>query len=219
MHSGIRTLANVGLILKICIALFGVTALVSGLTPLVAFSMDNAAPGPLMMTLMVASGVASLIQFFAFLVGGALLIVWVHQAYANLEKAQLPGLKRSAGWAAGSFFVPLINLVVPMRVMREIYNRSKGENEFDADADVALVTGWWVCALAAILVLTAIFAIFLIEVLPGLFVTMPMMGFAGLVFMEYLFALGSAFFLFRVVHKVTAAQRELRHVVHAEVFS
>src|SRR5262245_55917536 len=52
------------------------------------------------------------------------VIGWIYRAHANLHEAGLDELRYSPGWSVGSFFVPLINLVIPFRAMRELHNRS-----------------------------------------------------------------------------------------------
>ena len=42
-----------------------------------------------------------------------------------------------------------MNLVVPFQAMRELYNRSAGEDVHQANADVGDATAWWACALGA----------------------------------------------------------------------
>lgn len=55
-----------------------------------------------------------------------LFCVWLHRAYSNLPALGNPraALKHSAAWAVGSFFVPILNLYVPFRAVRETWVKS-----------------------------------------------------------------------------------------------
>ncbi len=68
---------------------------------------------------------------------------WTYRAWKNLHRAQLSGLNYSAGWAAASYYVPIANLFIPFLAIRELYNRSMGEDEYQAKTSVGSVTGWW----------------------------------------------------------------------------
>ena len=47
-------------------------------------------------------------------------IQWFRRAYYNLHQISTE-LSYSEGWAAGSWFVPILNLVRPYKIMRELY--------------------------------------------------------------------------------------------------
>lgn len=55
-----------------------------------------------------------------------LFCVWLHRAYSNLPALGNPkaALKHSAAWAVGSFFVPIANLFIPFRAVRETWVKS-----------------------------------------------------------------------------------------------
>jgi len=53
-----------------------------------------------------------------------LFLVWFYRAYKNLHVAGVDGLAHKAGWAPGSFFVPIMNVVRPYRIMKEISSGS-----------------------------------------------------------------------------------------------
>lgn len=50
--------------------------------------------------------------------------MWLHRAYKNLSAFGASRLGHSAGWAVGSFFVPFVNLVVPYRAIKELWQKS-----------------------------------------------------------------------------------------------
>ena len=50
--------------------------------------------------------------------------MWLHRAYKNLSAFGALKLNHSPGWAVGSFFVPFVNLVVPYRAVKEVWQKS-----------------------------------------------------------------------------------------------
>jgi len=80
-------------------------------------------------------------------------LVWFHRAHKNLPALGGRELKYTPGWAVGGFFVPFLNLVRPLQVMREIWHGSDPAGlERDAAAtDPATrnqlgtppLVGWW----------------------------------------------------------------------------
>jgi hypothetical protein len=56
------------------------------------------------------------------LTGTILLIRWFRRAYFNLHSCGIPNLRHSEGWAAGAWFVPILNWVWPYQIMVDIWN-------------------------------------------------------------------------------------------------
>ncbi len=144
---------------------------------------------------------------------------WIYRAHANLAGAGVDELQYSPGWSVGSFFVPLVNFVVPFRAMRELHNRSHGEGPWQAHAPVSDVTSWWSCQIAATVVTAVAGLIALLATIPYLYVVQPPGVNTALVLFSLVLLAGSGFFLFRTIGQVTAAQRQMLHVGHAEVFA
>src|SRR5688572_27392345 len=99
-------------------------------------------------------GATNVLVGLFLLVATVPVIGWIYRAHANLHEAGLDELRYSPRWSVGSFFVPLVNLVVPFRAMRELHNRSHGEGPWQAATPVGDVTSWWACLLAATAVST-----------------------------------------------------------------
>ena len=59
----------------------------------------------------------------AYIASGVTFIMWFRRAYNNLHQ-KLNHLNFSEGWAAGSWFVPFVNLFRPYRIMRELYEET-----------------------------------------------------------------------------------------------
>jgi hypothetical protein len=88
-------------------------------------------------------------QILLTLICAILFLMWFHRAHKNLGEGGLIGLKYSPGWAVGGFFVPILNLVRPFQVMKEVASGSayladntRGES-WQAVTASPLVGCWW----------------------------------------------------------------------------
>ena len=102
---------------------------------------------PVVGLLMVAAGLSMIAVFIATVVAFAM---WLHRAYANLPALGNPkeGLEYSPRWAVGGFFIPIVNLFVPYRAVKEIWVKSdpavRDEESFMFSVpQVASIVGWW----------------------------------------------------------------------------
>ncbi len=92
-------------------------------------------------------------QLLLFLVTAIFFLVWIYRAHTNLPALGARGLKYSPGWAVAGFFVPILNLVRPYQVVKEIWKASDPNvSAFDASAwqraPASPVIGrWWVSCL------------------------------------------------------------------------
>jgi hypothetical protein len=59
-----------------------------------------------------------------FAVTGVVFIAWFRDAYTNVERLRVTGLRWSAGWAVGAWFVPFLNLVRPKAILNDIWRGS-----------------------------------------------------------------------------------------------
>jgi hypothetical protein len=88
------------------------------------------------------------------LAAGIALLVWVYRASRNARALGAEGMTYSPGWSVGWFFVPLASLVVPYRVLRELWKASTpGAGAPWRQAPVSTVLGaWWaVCVARAVI--------------------------------------------------------------------
>lgn len=96
----------------------------------------------------------SVVSMFAFLYVGSLIasmvafIMWFRRAYANLHRlASGSVLSYEEGWAAGAWFVPILNLFRPFTIMKEIWIETQsnipGKAERDGIQGTELVGWWW----------------------------------------------------------------------------
>ncbi|PIB35961.1 hypothetical protein BFP72_11425 [Reichenbachiella sp. 5M10] len=59
-----------------------------------------------------------------FIISGVTFIQWFRRAYANLHQL-VKNLNHSEGWAAGSWFTPIIGLYRPYQIMKELYTETE----------------------------------------------------------------------------------------------
>lgn len=102
-------------------------------------------------------GVLQLLVYFATAVA---FLAWFHRVHKNLPCLGGRGLKYSPGWAVGGFFVPFLNLVRPLQVMREVWHgsdpsglerdtASSGPSIRNQLGTPALMGWWWALFLIA----------------------------------------------------------------------
>lgn len=65
-----------------------------------------------------------LLQIPVFLGTAVTFLVWFYRAHRNLTALGGRELKYTPAWAVGGFFVPFLNLVRPVQVMREVWHGS-----------------------------------------------------------------------------------------------
>ncbi len=86
--------------------------------------------------------VALLFSFITFL-------MWFYRARCNLDRARLTGFKYKSKWAIISFFIPLVNIYRPLKIMQEVWSGSKflsGTTNAESWKNVQsgkLVSLWW----------------------------------------------------------------------------
>ncbi|MFH0901770.1 MAG: DUF4328 domain-containing protein [Pseudomonadota bacterium] len=97
--------------------------------------------------------VVGVLQTIAYIGTAAAFLVWFRRAHRNLPALGGRELKYTSGWAVGAFFVPFLNLVRPLQVMREVWHASDPTGlERDTSASGPSVrnelgtpslVGWW----------------------------------------------------------------------------
>ena len=87
----------------------------------------------------------AILYLIAFITSAVFFLRWFKTAYHNL--GQKMDTRRTAGWAIGSWFIPIGNLFIPYQIMKEIYARTR---EFliarDCEIGRTLTSdylGWW----------------------------------------------------------------------------
>lgn len=198
----LRTPALIATTLAWAVVGFTLLTALAHLLWLVSYS--QMAETPLMM---VAAGVSGALSNLAFYPSIVAVMVWTYMANANLHRAGMTGLNYSPAWATFSFLVPIINLFVPLKAMRELANRSAGEPEELASADVDEVQSWWASWIGSIIVGAFVGYTMLVELIPGVFLTTPFWATQGLIVLANLLTSAAAFFLIKVIQLITKSQQ------------
>lgn len=78
-----------------------------------------------------------------------LFCFWLHRAAGNLRALGARRLEFTPGWTVGWFFVPVANLVMPYRTVRELWLASRSPVDWSARHVVLPVLLWWLAYLLA----------------------------------------------------------------------
>lgn len=170
-------------------------------------SLDLDVAGPFLMPAAAAYLGASLV----FLLSVVFVSMWIHRAHANLFAAGVEGLEFTPGWSVGWFFIPIMNLFKPFQAMRELWNRSHGDDDGYNAGTPSDVGTWWGCYIAGN-ILSSIGQ--RIETMGGsdgaaAGVSVGMIG--------TLILVGSAWFLIKIIDRIGTAQRSMMGI--AETFA
>lgn len=92
------------------------------------------------------------IAFGARILCAVAFLLWFYRAHENARTSGRRPLDRSSGWAVGSFFVPLLGLVMPCLAMLDVWGRAHsygapGERERRPTSVLVLV--WWFAFIGA----------------------------------------------------------------------
>jgi len=68
--------------------------------------------------------IIGILYLIAYIISGITFIQWFRRAYFNLHQ-KISDLTYSEGWAAGAWFVPIINLFRPYQIMNELYEKTR----------------------------------------------------------------------------------------------
>ena len=97
----------------------------------------------------VAYALVGISQLAALILAAVFFIRWFHLAHLNLSLFSDNATAYSSRWAIWGFFVPILNLVRPQQVMREIWDRTSRRWDQETARVVGLlrpadrVNVWW----------------------------------------------------------------------------
>lgn len=99
--------------------------------------------------------VVNAIEQFVIIMTAIPFLIWFHRCYRNLAWLYVEGIKYSTRWAIGGWFIPIVNLIRPYQVAREIWDASNPDVHADEGPQgwllkrsARLVQIWWVLGLA-----------------------------------------------------------------------
>lgn len=92
-------------------------------------------------------GLVAILYLLVYIISGITFIRWFRRAYFNLHLRTSP-LTYDEGWAAGSWFVPIINLYRPYQIMQELYVETKkilrnGTEAPGCNLETSSLGIWW----------------------------------------------------------------------------
>jgi Domain of unknown function (DUF4328) len=102
----------------------------------------------------IVMGIAALglisLKVLAYIATIVFFLMWLYRAYKNLEAFNVQGLEATPGWAVGYWFLPIVNLFKPLKVVNEVHHGSKPEHAdqgygFSATHSTMLTGLWWAC--------------------------------------------------------------------------
>ncbi len=89
--------------------------------------------------------IVMLMYILTYVMAIVFFIMWFRRAYFNLHLISPSRMSYSEGWAAGAWFVPLLNIIRPYQIMKEIwYETFSHINEDDRKNKSVIIGFWWV---------------------------------------------------------------------------
>jgi hypothetical protein len=83
----------------------------------------------------------------AYAVTAVVFLAWFRDAYRSVERSGIKGLRWSAGWAVGWWFVPVLSLARPKSVLNDIWRgsdpRLRAGDSLSSEKPPALYAFWW----------------------------------------------------------------------------
>jgi Domain of unknown function (DUF4328) len=85
----------------------------------------------------------SVLSILMLIVTAVFFIMWFRRAYNNLHQIGSFHVSFGEGWAAGSWFVPILNLFRPVQIMSEIWKGTQAATPGKPVAGTPLIALWW----------------------------------------------------------------------------
>jgi hypothetical protein len=97
----------------------------------------------------------AILELIIYITTVVFFLMWLYRAHDNLRAFNPWGRPEySPGWAVGSFFIPFVNLVVPYRAVKEVWQKSWPPDEalLSEPGPPASFPLWWMFWLLALFV-------------------------------------------------------------------
>jgi len=84
------------------------------------------------------------VNFIMLILSMIFFIMWFRRAYYNLHCLSWNYARHTEGWAAGSWFIPIISLYWPYQIMEDIWKGTQNAiRERFGEPQSAAIVGWW----------------------------------------------------------------------------
>ena len=109
----------------------------------------QANPGSIDMETLQASDtlrtVITAVNFIILVLSMIFFIMWFRRAYYNLHNLPWHNARHSEGWAAGSWFIPILSLFWPYQIMEDIWKGTQNaiKERFGEPQSTAIIAWWW----------------------------------------------------------------------------
>ena len=84
------------------------------------------------------------LNFIMIILSMIFFIMWFRRAYYNLHCLSWSYTRHTEGWAAGAWFIPILNLVWPYQIMEDIWKGTQNAiRERFGEPQSSAIIGWW----------------------------------------------------------------------------
>ncbi len=89
-------------------------------------------------------GLNAILQLLMLVATSIAFLFWVHRANKNLRAFGETNLRFTPGWAVGYWFVPIVSLWYPYKIVKEIWEWSVPQDRIQGrEPSGASLIGWW----------------------------------------------------------------------------
>lgn len=89
----------------------------------------------------------AVVQIVVFVTTVVVFLMWLYRVHENLAAFGVPRnqMQYSSAWAVGSFFIPIANLIIPYRAIREVWEKSVPNytTMFSTPSPPGYFPAWW----------------------------------------------------------------------------
>jgi hypothetical protein len=150
--------ASLAIILMAIIILFSVINIVSAVVELIIYSdySDDQMYAELTEDEQNILFILVIVQMFRAIPTIAFMVYycsWKHLVYKNLQAAEVQGVKHSPGWAVGWYFIPIVNMIKPHKVMQELWKATfyaDGTKNWKSKKNNWMITCWWLAYIVSL---------------------------------------------------------------------
>jgi hypothetical protein len=139
----VRLLLMIGIVLSVFSVIFSLVQY--GFPELTNF--EDEEPGLLTIVIALLVMGLALLEIAVYIATIVFFLMWLYRSYENLPAfgVRRGDIEYSSGWAVGSFFVPIVLLIIPYRAVRELWRKSvpNQSNMFRELSPPAFFPLWW----------------------------------------------------------------------------